>query len=64
MCWKDNREALDGLFNDVIENKDASQELVQETMGLADDLGRRRDYQYREVFGRLSERLDDRSSSS
>jgi len=62
MYWKDSRETFDVLFNDVIENKDASQELIQEAMGLADDLGRQRDYHYKGVFETLTERLDAGSS--
>ena len=60
MYWKDSHDSFNNIFDSVIKNEAAPVDLIQEAMGLADDLGRQRDYQYKGVFEQLFERLDVR----
>ena len=62
MDWENFQKELGGLLDAVVKDEHASQELMQEAMGLANDLGRLRVYDYKEVFEKLSKRLDAGSS--
>ena len=62
MSWDDLQESLDKLLDAVVKNENASPKLIQDAMALADDLGWKRQYHYKDAFEKLARRLPTGSS--